>query len=113
MPSELVGRDKISPADEVGDIGVIVVGPIFTNTIPGSNCESESSPLESELCINPIPASRQGVLTTVGLMDKADIDESTLQSEQIVVSMNHAHDFWFVIAFAKWRRFRFVVHLEE
>jgi hypothetical protein len=28
-------------------------------------------------------------------MDKAYIDESSLQSEQIVVSVNHAHDFRF------------------
>jgi hypothetical protein len=46
-------------------------------------------------------------------MDKAYIDESSLQSEQIVVSVNHAHDFRFIIAFAKGRRFRFVVQLEK
>jgi hypothetical protein len=91
----LIGRDEISASDEGGDIGIVVTSPVFANAVPRPDGQSERSSLESELCVNPIPASRQWLLTPVGLMDKAYIDESSLQSEQIVVSVNHAHDFRF------------------
>jgi hypothetical protein len=109
----LVGGHDISASDEVGDIGIVVIGPILSNAILRSYGEPESSPLESELRIHPIPASRQRVLTPIRLMDKANIDESALEPEEIIIGVQHAHEFRFVIRLPKWRRFRFVIHLEE
>jgi hypothetical protein len=58
----LIGRDEISASDEGGDIGIVVTSPVFANAVPRPDGQSERSSLESELCVNPIPASRQWLL---------------------------------------------------
>ena len=65
MSALLIGRDEISASDEGGDIGVVVISPVFANAVPRPDGESERPSLESELGVDPIPASRQWVLTPV------------------------------------------------
>ena len=57
MTAPLIRGDEIAMAEIVCDVRIIVLSPIFANSVPGSEQESKVFSLETELGIDPIPAS--------------------------------------------------------
>ena len=88
MTAPCIGGPEIAVPHVRRNIRVIIHRPIFSYPIPGSHRQSKPAALKAKLRINSVPTSGQWLLTAIGLMHQADINETSFESEQIIISVD-------------------------
>jgi hypothetical protein len=83
------------------DIGIVIGARALLDAVPGFEAQRELISIKDEFGINPIPAARQRLPATIGLVCFAEVYNTFGHAKNVIIGQKRGVEFRFVVCFAK------------